>query len=183
MAAPMGNFSNYGREPRAVLVVDRSLRERAAGVYETNVRLERAGPHRVAFLLDSPRVIECFDLSIQPNGQADEAHPVRIEPLVASRVVPAGATVQLRFRLTDTITHQPRSGLRDVRVLAFLAPGIWQQRIAAEPAGDGLYEAEFAPPRAGVYYVYLASATLGIPFDNPQYLVLQAKSPEGGAKP
>jgi len=175
MAAPMGNFSNYGREPRAVLVVDRSLRERAAGVYETSVRLERAGPHRIAFLLDSPRVMQCFDLPIQPGeGQPDDLHPIRIEPLVASRVVPTGATVRLRFRLTDTITHQPRSGLRDVRLLAFLAPGIWQKRVAADPAGDGLYEADFAPPRAGFYYVYLASPTLGIPFDNPQYLVLQA---------
>src|SRR6185437_3401033 len=32
MAAPMGDFQNYQREPRAVLVVDRSLRETNAGV-------------------------------------------------------------------------------------------------------------------------------------------------------
>ena len=33
MAAPMGNFQNYRREPMAVLVVDRSLREIKPGVY------------------------------------------------------------------------------------------------------------------------------------------------------
>ena len=30
MAAPLGHFRNYNREPRAVLVVDRSLQERSA---------------------------------------------------------------------------------------------------------------------------------------------------------
>jgi hypothetical protein len=35
MAAPMGSFQNYRREPRALMVVDRSLREVTSGVYTT----------------------------------------------------------------------------------------------------------------------------------------------------
>ena len=38
MAAPMGHFQNYGKQPRAVLVVVRSLREVRPGVYETTAR-------------------------------------------------------------------------------------------------------------------------------------------------
>lgn len=38
MAAPMGDFQNYQRVPRAVMVVDRSLREEALGVYSTTER-------------------------------------------------------------------------------------------------------------------------------------------------
>src|SRR6185436_9818643 len=41
MAAPMGSFANYSRQPRAVLVIDRSLKERSPGVYETVTRLGR----------------------------------------------------------------------------------------------------------------------------------------------
>ena len=53
MAAPMGSFSNYGCQPRAVLVVDRSLRERGSpGVYETTVRLRKPGEYDVVFFLE-----------------------------------------------------------------------------------------------------------------------------------
>ena len=51
LSAPMGTFSNYKREPRAVLVLDRSLRERAEpGVYETVARLRPSRPVRAPLL-------------------------------------------------------------------------------------------------------------------------------------
>ena len=36
MAAPMGSFQNYKRDPRALLVLDNSLRETERGVYTSN---------------------------------------------------------------------------------------------------------------------------------------------------
>lgn len=54
MTAPMGSFKNYGRVPRAVRVVDRSLRETAEGVYSARARIPKRGKYDVAFLLDSP---------------------------------------------------------------------------------------------------------------------------------
>src|SRR5262249_23025301 len=59
MAAPMGSFQNYGRDPRAVLVVDRSLRETIPGVYATTAPMAKSGTYDVAFLLDSPRIVHC----------------------------------------------------------------------------------------------------------------------------
>ena len=56
MAAPMGSFQNYRRNPRAVMVVDRSLREVTSGVYSTTTKLPKSGIYDVAFLLDSPRI-------------------------------------------------------------------------------------------------------------------------------
>src|ERR1041384_427730 len=56
-AAPMGNFQNYRRVPRAVKVVDRSLREEARGIYSTTARLPKEGVYNVSLLLDSPRVV------------------------------------------------------------------------------------------------------------------------------
>ncbi len=94
MAAPMGHFQNDGREPRAVLVVDRSLQERAPGTYETIATLRRPGLYDVAFFLDSPRTIHCFEVRVAPNParQAERAtlRPVVIEPLIASCVLPVG---------------------------------------------------------------------------------------------
>src|SRR5262249_47149411 len=72
LAAPMGNFSNYGRQPRAVLTVDRTLRERTPGVYETVARLRTAGPHEVLFLLDSPRILHRFPLSIAEDPDSGQ---------------------------------------------------------------------------------------------------------------
>ena len=55
MAAPMGHFQNYGKQPPAVLVVDRSLREVRPGVYETTAKMARAGDYELALFLDSPQ--------------------------------------------------------------------------------------------------------------------------------
>jgi DNA-binding beta-propeller fold protein YncE len=68
MAAPMGTFSNFGKSPRSVLVVDRSLKEKSPGVYEAAGRLEKPGTYIVPVLLDTPRIVECFTL---PIGVAD----------------------------------------------------------------------------------------------------------------
>jgi hypothetical protein len=41
-------------------------------------------------------------------------------------------------------------GLEDFHV-QLAATGGWQQRSPARPVGDGIYEAEFDVPRAGLY--------------------------------
>lgn len=178
MAAPMGNFSNYGREPRAVLVVDRSFKERAPGVYETTARLTRAGLYNLAFLMDTPRLVHCFPVQVEanPNLAAADSSEVRIEPLINERTVWVGERVRLRFKLSDPKTKEPKVGLTDVRSLIFLAPGIWQKRQIAREVERGLYEIEFEPPEAGFYYVYLESPSTGLKLDNPQRLILQAQS-------
>lgn len=73
MAAPLGNFSNGSRTPRAVLTLDRSLRERAPGVYETTATLPPSGAYDVVFFLDSPQLAYCFSASIQPGAERASA--------------------------------------------------------------------------------------------------------------
>jgi hypothetical protein len=72
MAAPMGTFGNFGKQPRSVLVVDRSLKERFPGVYQATGLLEKPGMYIVPVLLDSPRIVECFQI---PIG-IDDSEPV-----------------------------------------------------------------------------------------------------------
>lgn len=68
MAAPMGTFSNFGKTPRSVLVLDRSFKEKSPGVYEAIGRLAKPGTYIVPVLLDSPRIVECFTV---PLGGSD----------------------------------------------------------------------------------------------------------------
>ena len=175
MAAPQGSFSNYDREPRAVLVVDRSFKERSPGVYETTARLTGAGLYELAFLMDTPRIVHCFPIRVgtNPDSTADSGG-MRVEPLVNDRVVWVGEKVRLRFKLSDSKTQELKVGLMDVGSLIF-APGVSQRRQPAREVEKGIYEIEFQPPQAGVYYVYLESPSVGLKLDNPQFLILQAR--------
>jgi hypothetical protein len=177
MAAPMGNFQNYHRDPMAVLVLDRGLRETSPGVYTAPVRLNGHGSYDVPFLLDSPRVLNCFDIEVRENPQLAKPKeiPIRIEPLDTVPVAYAGENLHLRFRVLDAITGKPRSDLKDVGVLAFLAPGIWQQRDWATPAAGGVYEMNFVPPQAGVYYVFFQCPSLGVHFNQLQRWTIEVK--------
>ena len=51
MGAPMGAFRNYGHEARAIAIVDRSLAERAPGVYTGRVKIPVEGTYDVAFMV------------------------------------------------------------------------------------------------------------------------------------
>src|SRR6185369_10713495 len=176
MAAPMGSFQNYKRAPRALLVMDNSLRETERGVYSTTVRLNAPGQYDVAFLLDSPRVINCFELTIaeNPNAPKKPETTVKIEPLAKEAVANAGSPFSVRFKVTDLKTGNAKTDLHDLNVLVFLAPGIWQQRELAKPLGEGVYETSFVPPSAGVYYVFFQSASLGLQFNQSTPLTIQA---------
>jgi YVTN family beta-propeller protein len=180
MAAPMGHFKNYGKQPRATLVVDRSLRETAPGVYETMAKLGDPGDYDVAFFVDSPKLVRCFPVKVaeDPALAAARRPKLGVEPLGAPSTVTVGEDVALRFRLTDPVSGAPRTGLRDVRVLTFLSPGVWQRRQWAAEAAPGTYEIHFQPAEPGVYFVFLEVASAGLPYQKSPFLVLSAEAPK-----
>jgi YVTN family beta-propeller protein len=187
MAAPMGSFQNYNRQPLAVQVVDRSLRERTPGSYETTVQLRRPGTYDVAFFLDAPKLVHCFQLTVAPDPERElerqAAMPkVRFEPLIENRQVTVGEPVDLRFRLISRLDGSLVEGVEDLQTLTFLNPGLWQTRQVAEEHGEGVYGFSFTPPRTGLYYVFLGSNSLGIPLKESRYLLLEAhEGPSAGA--
>ena len=176
MAAPMGSFQNYGRDPRGVLVLDNSLREIAPGVYSTTVRLPRRGHYDVPFLLDSPRLVNCFDFAVEENPALPKQKTVaiKVEPLSVPPTIKVGETYQLRFKVIDTASNRPKPNLDDVGVLVFLSPGIWQQRMWARSLSEGIYEMSFIPPRAGVYYIFFQCPSLEVEFNQIPSLNLEA---------
>jgi YVTN family beta-propeller protein len=148
MNAPMGNFRNYGHFPIAVQVVDRSMQEREPGVYSSTVRLPEAGTYEVAFLLDSPSVLQCFEVSARPNPMFEpKGPPVAVEYLNESRRVKTGESARLRFRLTEVI---------------------------ASHTEDGVYEAALPLAESGAYYIYVAVPSARVNFGDLPYTTLLA---------
>jgi len=176
MAAPMGNFQNYRREPMAAMVVDRSLREIKPGVYSTTIKLPASGRYDVAFLNDSPRVSHCFNLSAETNPILKEKQAVAlgIEHQVKEKKLAVHQDFTFRFKLIDTATGDPKSDLKDVRVLTFLSPGVWQRRDIATSIGNGVYEIKINVPEAGVYMLFVESPSMGVRYSDLPYLMLQA---------
>jgi YVTN family beta-propeller protein len=185
MAAPMGHFQNYGKQPLAALVVDRSLREVRPGVYQTTVKMAGAGNYDLALFVDSPKLIQCFPVkvAVDPVLAASRKPPLGVEPLTTGGregKIGVGEDVAVRFKLTNPQTGAPRTGLEDVRMLTFLAPGIWQQRQWAREVGQGIYEIHFKPPQAGTYFVFVEVASAGLGFQKSPYLVLSAEPGPSG---
>ena len=175
MAAPMGDFQNYRREPKGVLIVDRSLRETQAGIYTTTIKLPATGNYDVAVLADSPRVTHCFEAVAEINPLLKEELKValRIEHQTKEMKFTAGRDFSLRFKLIDTKTDKPKSGLQDVLVLTF-APGTVQRRDLAKSLGDGIYEITLNVPQPGFYMVFVQSASMRVKFRDLPYVTLQA---------
>lgn len=181
MAAPMGTFQNYRRDPRALLVLDRSLREKSPGIYEATVKLNGHGKYDVAFLLDAPRVANCFTVTINENPELSRQReiPISIQTLPSEPIAYVGESYALRFKVIDVKTNRTRSDLKDVGVLTFLAPGIWQQRQWASVSSDGVYEIRFVPPQAGIYYVFFECPSLTVQFNQLPRLTVQANNRAG----
>jgi len=183
MAAPMGELESRPRAPRAVLAVDRSLRERSPGVYETTAILPSAGLFDLAFFLPAPRLVHCFPLRVEPKpGTAppSSARQVAIEPIFEGHLT-AGIPATLRARLTDRATGQPITGTADVTVTIVATGTNWSFHQAVTAKDDGMYEVPFQVPAAGVYYVYFTSPSLGLSVKGKPTLVLAAA--KGGASP
>jgi len=163
MAAPMGYFSNYGKEPRAVAVIDRTLRQIEPGVYETTTRLEKPGQYTAIFLLDSPQAVKCWDFTVDkdPGRSKTEIGPIDVVVLSPVETAKAGKPVSLRFRL-ENAAKKPVTGVADVRVLAYRAPGLGRIWIPAKPAADGIYEVTFQPPLAGSYLLHVEAPSIGL---------------------
>lgn len=177
MAAPMGNFGNYDRQPRAVLVVDRSLREVAPGVYETAAELPAAGEYDAVFFLDAPRIAHCFDAPIRSNPALASVRSralAHLEPLARSTLF-AHAPARVSFRLVpDAATAAAPA---DLVLLAVRAPGTWHLRQSVPVAADGTLAFDFTPPGAGIYNFYAESPSLGLALNSAPCLVVRVAEP------
>ncbi|HEY7914885.1 MAG TPA: YncE family protein [Blastocatellia bacterium] len=174
MAAPMGNFQNYRREPRAVMVWNKSLREREPGVFSTTIKLVTGGEYDVAFLLDTPRIAHCFSMFVKENPaiKKDQELPLDIEPAFSARQVRVGERMNLRFKVLDAKTLHPKVGLKDFGIMTLLSSEGLQNRQWATSAEEGIYEVPFAPQKPGAYYVFVQCPSQGVKFNQVPFVVV-----------
>ena len=180
MTAPMGNFRNYGHEPLAAMVVDRSLREKEPGVYSAKMRFPLSGAYDIAFLLGSPGIVHCFRAEVKPDPRLAKAVPkgLDLEYLFERRTIGVGETASLRLKMTDRATNAPATDLADVVVQISLTSGSWQQRVVAAHVGKGVYEAPLTLPRPGVYYVNVECPSRKTRMRDLPYLSVEATGVE-----
>ena len=185
MNFPASNYKVYGSSALAVTVSDRSLKEVEPGVYAAKVKFPAAGRYDVAFLLDTPQILHCFSMEAKADpGTRTDRLALTIEYLARKRLAKTGETFPLRFTLHDPATGMPRTGLADVRVMYFLAPGRDRREVRAEEVGDGVYQALLPITWAGAYYVHVAVPSEKIGYaDLPYFTMVATKAkPSPGAK-
>jgi YVTN family beta-propeller protein len=173
MGAPMGHFNNYGREPRSVLVIDRSLRERSrSGVYETVAKLEKSGISDLVFFTDSPRMSLGFELKIgDDSGLADKDRfiSLTVAPSSSPATFTAGQSAKFTFQVSPITDHLPSQ----LHACTFMVTGGWRDRQAVKISADGSITASITPPIPGVYQTIFESDSSHLKIQQTKKFIFQ----------
>lgn len=175
MPTPSGILSNYRFEPKALLTVGKNIRETATGVFTTTVSAPPAGEYDLLFLLEDPRIIHCFDFDVAPDPviEASRSRKIAVAPLGERWELPVGEEFTVAFQLREVETEQLKIGLKDVVLQIYTTRG-WQDRVRATPVEEGAYEVKLTVPYAGVYYISVASSSLGIRLQDVRPVMIRA---------
>lgn len=172
MNAPMSGYNNRGHQARAALVVDRSLREVAPGVYGSTVKLPAAGKFDVAFLLNQPQIIHCFSTEVAAGSDASKRKGARAEFIGLDQPLPQHSDFTARVRIVGD-DGEPRLGLNDLSLRYFLAPSSMPRNLQLQEVGEGVYQAALNLPEAGAWYLHVQSPSLGRKFAEENYTSLR----------
>ena len=176
MGAPMGSFRNYGHETRAITIVDRSLSEVSPGVYRGRVKIPVEGLYDIAFMMDSPQFLHCFNASVAPSEAPSDADEkaLALSYDVENRYLTIGEPRSIRFRLENSSTGEPVSNIPDVSILYYRSDGRGRKVQPAKSVGDGVYEAIVEASEPATYYVFVGSPSQQMKYTDNSFLSLLA---------
>ncbi|TLP65358.1 MULTISPECIES: beta-propeller fold lactonase family protein [Pseudomonas] len=172
MNAPMSGYNNRGHQARAAIVVDRSLREVAPGVYGSTIKLPAAGAFDVAFLLNQPQIIHCFSTEVAALPQTARRQGLHAEFLDTAQPLQQHDPFVARVRILSD-DGQPRLGLDDLSLRYFLAPSSLPRNLPLTEVGEGVYQASLQLAEAGAWYLHVQSPSLGRKFAEDNYTSLR----------
>ncbi|MDZ4021607.1 cytochrome D1 domain-containing protein [Pseudomonas sichuanensis] len=172
MNAPMSGYNNRGHQARAAIVIDRSLREVAPGVYGSTVKLPAAGTFDVAFLLNQPQIIHCFSTDVAALPDAGLRKVVHAEFLGTEQPLLQHSPFVAQVRILGE-DGKPRPGLRDLSLRYFLAPSSLPRSLPLTEVGEGVYQASLELAEAGAWYLHVQSPSLGRKFAEDNYTSLR----------
>lgn len=162
MMVPVGSFSNYRRQARALRVLDTSLTERAPGRFEAQARIEHGGRYDVIVRNQRPAVTACFVVEAR-GGAAVPAVAVPPLPKVEAVRAGEGRNAVVTFRMADADGHPV--DLPAVRVLAMQVRGTAQARAAAVSLGGGRYEARLSSLSAAEYELMVQAPSVELGYE------------------
>lgn len=160
MAAPMGQFNNYGKHPRSVMAIDHSLRERdQKGTYSSYAALPVSGRYEAVMFMDSPRVVKCFPFII---GDANEIAKTALQGVTISDLI----STKLLSRTSNSLRYLVDGAVStdtEFTVDIYLASGQWRDSLRVKLNKDKVLAFDFTPPRSGLYSIRLNNRTLPRP--------------------
>ncbi len=173
MGAPMGSFRNYGHETRAIEIVDRSLSELEPGVYRGRVKIPVEGLYDVAFMMDTPQFLHCFEANVEPDpDKIDSDTALAVDYQIHDRHVTAGDAKKIRFLLTDSVDGRPADDVPDVSILYYRSDGRGRRVEPAQSLGEGLYEATVQVDTPATYYVFVGAPSRDLDYTDLPFLSL-----------
>jgi YVTN family beta-propeller protein len=184
MNAPSTNYRVFGSSPRAATVVDRSLKEVQPGVFSGRVRIPAAGKYDVAFMMQSPAILHCFNATAVANPALESQLPkLAVDFVTTQRDFKVGDLATVRFKLSDPRKNgAPAAGLKQVAVMSFLAPGRLRSESLATEVEPGVYEAKVKLAQAGGWYVHVGVPSLKLTYkDLGFYSLMASERPQAKA--
>jgi hypothetical protein len=155
MMVPVGSFSNYRRQARALRVLDTSLAELATGQFEAAVRVEHSGRYDLVVRNQRPAITACFVVEAQGVAALPGAAPAPLPHLLSLRQGELGEAV-LMFSLSDNAGQAVDA--TDAQVLAVQVHGTQQFRARAQSLGRGQHLVRLRGLQAG-QFEWLVQAT------------------------
>lgn len=179
MNAPSGAFRNYGASPRAVGIADRAMKELRPGVYSSKVRIPEAGKFEFGFMNETPRFLNCFEVTAGRNLRNNEKIEPRyvVDYTLDERRIPAGDTVNVKFQVRNEINEKIMSSTDQVLVKYYRAPRFNLKVLPAESLGDGQFEVKLPMQMAGAYYIQIAVPSLNLDYNDLNLLTVMAVDP------
>lgn len=165
MMVAMGSLDNYRRIPKALMILNRSLRETTPGIFEAPVSVDKPGNYDVAVMLDQPRIIHCFTARFGGNFTETKqiaASAIKPELLPLKQSPRAKVETVLSIKLNDLASGKPVSGIQDARLLVFEPPGLWQKRLWLQEVSEGVYQASVTFPHAGHFNILAEAMSRGL---------------------
>ncbi len=143
MMAPVGSFSNYRRQARALRVLDDRLNVYDPGHYQATVRVPRSGHYDVIVRNLRPAITACFTVTADVESGTLPLVAAAPIPLLLSTYSLAGDKLAVEFSL-QSAGKEAISGVQDAVVLGIQRSGQWQGRSQAQSIEGGRYMAIFS---------------------------------------